>query len=246
MTTARTFAGAIAAIVLGGVLAAACSSSSTTGGSRTQSAATGGAASTTAPPTTTTVPPRKTTTTKPHTHGSGPGATVGVTTAPPPPLPGQVTFVGDSVGVDTTPYLEQDIPGIRCNAMVDRSWGEGESVLQSIAAEGELGTVVVVELGLNGPIDDADFQSMMSILAHVPRVVFVNVRLPVGAYGPGTDWWGSQNNAVLASEVPHYHNALLANWYAYSAGHSSWFAPDGIHLDGLGGAAMAELIKAYV
>jgi hypothetical protein len=183
---------------------------------------------------------------KKHAHGGSPGATVGYSTTPPPPLPGQVTFVGDSVGVDATPYLQQDIPGIRCNAMVDRSWGEGETILQGLAAQDELGTIVVVELGLNGPIDDSDFQSMMAILAHVPRVVFLNIRLPLGAYGAGTDWWQDQNNSVLATEIPHYHNALLANWYAYSAGHAAWYAPDGVHLDGVGGAAMAALVKEYV
>lgn len=245
MSTLRTVAAAGAAVVLGGLLAA-CSPAGGAGTARTQSAATGGAAPVSARsiPTTTAAPhPRP----KPkhHNGGGSPGATVGLTNAPPPPMPGQVTFVGDSVGVDATPYLQQDIPGIRCNAMVDRGWGAGEAILQGLASQGELGTVVVVELGLNGPIQASDFQSMMAILAHVPRVVFLNIRLPLGAYGQGTDWWQNQTNQLLASEIPHYHNALLANWYAYSAGHPSWYAPDGVHLDGLGGAAMAALVKAY-
>jgi hypothetical protein len=176
--------------------------------------------------------------------GSG-GATVGYQDTPPPPLPGQLTFVGDSVGVDTAPFIQQYIPNAKVYAAVDRSWGQGEAILQGLANQGELGSVVVVELGLNGPITDSDFLSMMAILAHVPRVVFVNIRLPAGAYGPGTDWWQDQNNAVLAGEIPHFHNAYLANWYAYSAGHPSWFAPDGIHLEPSGGAAMAQLVKQY-
>jgi hypothetical protein len=159
---------------------------------------------------------------------------------------GSVTFVGDSVGVDASPYLEQDIRGIVCDAMVDRSWGEGETILQGLADDHALSPVVVVELGLNGPIEDSDFQDMMSILAGVKRVVFLNIRLPNGAYGPGTDWWQNQNNTVLATEIPHYSNAVLADWYSDSAGHSDWFAPDGIHLDPPGGAAMAQLVEEYV
>jgi hypothetical protein len=180
-------------------------------------------------------------------------ATVGPVNVPPPPpvttLPpagsGSVTFVGDSVGVDATPYLQQDIPGINCNAMVDRSWGVGETILQGLAAQGALGSIVVVELGLNGPIADSDFQQMMSILSGVKRVVFLNIHLPVGAYGPGTDWWQNQNNQVLATEVPKYPNALLADWYSISEGHSDYFAPDGIHLDPPGAAAMAALVRQY-
>jgi hypothetical protein len=228
-----------------GAALGACGGNAPKTSTRTVSAATGG---TLPAGSTTSSAPRATTTTKkakPRTTTTAPGATVGGTGAPPPPMPGQVTFVGDSVGVDATPYIQQDIPGVRCDAMVDRSWGEGENILRSLAAQGELGTVVVVELGLNGPITDADFQSMMVILAHVPRVVFLNIRLPYGAYGPGTDWWQNQNNAVIATEVPHYRNAVLANWYAYSAGHSSWFAPDQIHLQPSGGAAMAALVKEY-
>lgn len=181
-------------------------------------------------------------------------ATVGPVNVPPPPpvtsvppaVAGSITFVGDSVGVDATPYLQQDIPGINCNAMVDRSWGAGESIVQGLAAQGALGSIVVIELGLNGPIGDSDFQQMMSLLRSARRVVFLNIRLPYGAYGPGTDWWGNQNNQVLASEIPHYPNAVLANWYGVSAGHPEYFAPDGIHLDPPGGAAMAELVKEYV
>lgn len=250
-TTARPRVRAAAALLAAGVAAAvlaACGSNPPAGAGHTVSAATNGqppAAHDSTTSTSTTV--KKT---KPkdrsRTTTTSPGATVGTLAAPPPPLPGQVTFIGDSVGVDATPYVQQDIPGVHCDAKVDRSWGEGESILQSLAAQGQLGSVVVVELGLNGPIDDSDFQSMMSILANVPRVVFLNIRLPDGAYGPGTDWWQDQNNSVLASEIPHYRNAVLANWYADSAGHPSWFTPDKIHLQPPGAAAMAALIKQYV
>lgn len=244
--TTRTIAalavGALAALGL-----AACSRGTAASSPRTvspTSEATGSRPTTTTP------------TTLAKSKGKGPGTKPTTTTTPgatignglgaaPPPMAGRVTFVGDSVGVDAAPYLQQDIPGIRVEAMVDRSWGEGEVILQQLASQGELGSVVVVELGLNGPIDDADFRSMMAILIHVPRVVFLNIRLPLGAYGPGTDWWQDQNNSVLAEEIPHYHNALLANWYVYSAGHPSWYAPDGIHLNPPGGAAMAQLVKDY-
>lgn len=250
-TTARPRTRAAALLLAAGVAAAllgACGSGSPPpAAGHTVSASDGGTPAATSDPTSTSSSAPKTTQPKrkPHTTTTAPGATVGGTGVPPPPLPGQVTFVGDSVGVDATPYVQQDIPGVRCYTKVDRSWGQGETILQSLAAQGELGSVVVVELGLNGPITDSDFQSMMAILAHVPRAVFLNIRLPAGAYGPGTDWWQDQNNSVLASEIPHYRNAVLANWYADSAGHPDWFTPDKIHLQPPGAAAMAALVKQY-
>lgn len=209
-------------------------------------------AATVSAPTTTTQPPTKAKPKPPEkkrkprsvTSTTSPGATVGTVTAPPPPVLGAVTMVGDSVGVDTQPYVQADIPGAHVYAAVDRSWGEGETILRSLASEHALGSVVVVELGLNGPIQASDFQAMMSILAGVKRVVIVNIRLPNGAYGPGTDWWQGQNNSVIATGVHEYRDAVLADWYDYSAGHAGWFASDGIHLDSAGGAAMAELIKS--
>jgi hypothetical protein len=240
-TRRRALAWAVTAMVP--IVAAACT---TANAAKIPVSAAIGAAP---PPRTTTVPstsvPKPKSKPKPGRGSTSTGATVGHANAPPPPIVGQVTFVGDSVGVDTAPFLQQDIPNAKVYAAVGRSWGEGESILQSLAAEDELGTVVVIELGLNGPITVTDFLSMMSIVAHVTRVVFLTIRLPVGAYGPGTDWWQDQNNTVLAAEVPHFHNALLANWYVDSAGHSSWFAPDGIHLNPSGGAAMALLVKQY-
>lgn len=234
-------------------LALVVSACTASGASRVDSTQTvGGVTTTTVVRTTVPHQSQRTPKPKPTSTTSGP-ATVGPVNVPlppattfPPAVSGAVTFVGDSVGVDATPYLQQDIPGIVTNAMVDRSWQAGETITQSLAAEGALSPVVVIELGLNGPIGAADFQAMMSTLANAKRVVFLNIRLPVGAYGPGTDWWGNENNSVLASEVPRYPNAVLADWYSLSNSHTDWFAPDGIHLDPPGAAAMAALVKEYI
>jgi hypothetical protein len=165
---------------------------------------------------------------------------------PPPHAPGKVTVVGDSVMVDARPYLAHDIPGAYINAAVSRQWSKGEQILASLSAHHELSPIVVVELGLNGPIKDADFRAMMAAVPRAKRVIFLTIHLPDGAYGPGDDWWQNQNNSVLSTMVPKYHNAVLANWYAHSEPHPDWFYSDGIHLDPTGAAQMAAFITRYI
>ena len=108
--------------------------------------------------------------------------TTGATTSTLPPagpgsVPGAVTAIGDSVMLDYQKPLRFALPGADVEATVSRQWSDGESLLGSIKSQGRLGGEVIVGLGTNGPITDADFDTMMSILQGASRVVFVNVHV---------------------------------------------------------------------
>ena len=90
---------------------------------------------------TTTTAPTPPTTTTTTTRPAGPGFDVG-----------RVTAVGDSVMLDYQDPLRTSIPGIIVDASVSRQWSEGEFILQTLKAEGQLGADVIVALGTNGPI----------------------------------------------------------------------------------------------
>jgi hypothetical protein len=171
-----------------------------------------------APPTTTT-----TTTTRP----AGPGFDVG-----------QVTAIGDSVMLDYQDALQTSIPGVNVSASVSRQWSEGESILQTLKADGLLGADVIVALGTNGPITDTDFDNMMAILGGASRVVFVNVHVDRP--------WQDPNNAVLTDGASRYPNVVIADWAALAAQNPQWFGADGTHLaiDGTGADALASLIAS--
>jgi hypothetical protein len=154
--------------------------------------------------------------------------------AAPPML--RVTAVGDSIMVDYRDPLTADVPGIMVDAAVGRQWAEGESVLGSMKTEGRLGDEVVVGLGTNGPITDADFDTMMSIVAGVSRVVFVNLH---------TDRpWQDSDNAVIARGATRYPDVAVADWATQAAQNPQWFGADGTHLaiDGPGAGALASLV----
>jgi hypothetical protein len=152
--------------------------------------------------------------------------------------PGQVTAIGDSVMLDYQDPLRTSIPGISVDAAVSRQWSDGESILQTLKADGQLGGDVIVGLGTNGPITDADFDDMMTILGGASRVVFVNVHVDRP--------WQDPNNAVLANGATRYPNVVVADWATLAAQNPQWFGSDGTHLaiDGPGADALASLIAS--
>lgn len=172
---------------------------------------------------TATVPTPTTTTTRP----AGPGFNAG-----------QVTAVGDSVMLDYQDPLKRSIPGVNVDASVSRQWSEGESILRTMKAESQLGGDVIVGLGTNGPITDADVDSMMAILGGASRVVFVNVHVDRP--------WQDPNNTVLADAATRYPNVVVADWAALAGQNPQWFGADGTHLaiDGPGADALAALIAS--
>ena len=162
------------------------------------------------------------------------------TTRPPGPgfNAGQVTAVGDSVMLDYQDPLKTAIPGINVDAAVSRQWSDGESILQTLKSDGQLGADVIVGLGTNGPITDADFDSMMAILGGASLVVFVNVHVDRP--------WQDPNNAVLASGATRYPNVVVADWATLAAQNPGWFGADGTHLaiDGSGADQLAQLVAS--
>jgi hypothetical protein len=179
--------------------------------------------------TTTTLPP---TTTQPVVASTGPCTPVTVS--------GGVYAVGDSVMLDAQQPLQVCVPNIQVNAAVSRQWSDGEALLRQVMAGASPPSIIVVALGTNGPITDADFNAMMSIVHGAARVVFVTVH--VGRP------WQDQVNAVLARGVARYPNAVLADWESLAALHPEWFYGDGTHLpiDGTGAQALAALIASKV
>jgi hypothetical protein len=202
------------------------------------------ASPTTATSTTRPVPALSTASTLPNPSAPSTDPTTAPSTTPPTapvgsamPVSGTVTAVGDSIMLDIQPYLEQDIPGVGVDGVVSRQFETGIGVVQADAAAGTLGSIVVIELGTNGTVTDAEFDQMMQAAAGAQRVVFVNVDVPRS--------WEAPDNAVLAAGVARYPGvAVLADWYSLSVGHREWFTPDQVHLEPAGARARAALITA--
>jgi hypothetical protein len=148
-----------------------------------------------------------------------------------------VTVVGDSVTIDAQPALEAAIPNCVVDAQVGEQWATGESALQQLRSEGQLGAIVVVALGTNGPVDAGQFAQMMSVLSGTSRVVVVTNHAPPS--------WEAQNNALFRSELSHYPTLRLADWDAAATSNPSWLYSDETHMPigGVGAQGFALLVK---
>jgi hypothetical protein len=111
-------------------------------------------------------------------------------------------------------------------------------ILRQWRASGQIGDVVVVHVGNNGPFTAEMFDEMMRVLSGVGKVLVVNLTVPPGVEDP----IAVPNNSVLADGVRRYPNTVLVDWHAASAGHPEFFGEDATHLSLQGARAYAELI----
>ena len=135
----------------------------------------------------------------------------------------QVTFVGDSVMLGAAPALERVFgPTAIVDATISRQFGAGVETVTAYARAGLLGDVTVIHLGNNGNLSGEQFDAMMSVLAGVPRVFFLTVKVPRR--------WESTVNEVVTAGVGRWPNARLLDWRGHSRARPYLFMDDGIHL----------------
>jgi peptidoglycan/LPS O-acetylase OafA/YrhL len=152
-----------------------------------------------------------------------------------PVATGPVTAVGDSVMLGAATHLQRTIPNLTTmDAQVGLQVASAIDILRARRAAGQLGDVVLVHVGNNGTFTTEQFDEMMSVLAGVREVVFVNVNVPRP--------WERPNNAVLAAGVQRYPNAVLVDWYSASVNHPEYFVEDGVHLQIKGQRVYSRLI----
>ncbi len=150
----------------------------------------------------------------------------------------RVSAVGDSVMLGASAPLERRIGKIGVVETIDAELGlqvqDAIGILRQRRAAGQIGDVVVVQIGNNGPLRSGDFDEIMRILSGSREVVFVNVKVPRRWEGP--------NNKVLAEGVGRYPNAVLVDWYGFSRERPQLFWDDGMHLRPEGAQAYTGLI----
>ncbi|HMD47427.1 MAG TPA: hypothetical protein VKG43_14785 [Acidimicrobiales bacterium] len=145
---------------------------------------------------------------------------------------GHVTAIGDSVMVDAQPDLVRDVPNVTVMATVSRQWSDGEAIAWQLRRTGQLGAVVIIGLGTNGPVSSTQFDTMMSILSGASRVVFVTTH--------DDQPWQNDVNRVLAAGVAAHPGTVLADWGTLADLNPGWFSSDGTHV-AIGGPAAQAL-----
>jgi len=142
--------------------------------------------------------------------------------------------IGDSPMLLALPNLAAE--GYRANARGCRQWSEGLGVIRKLRHEDHLPKLVVVALGSNGTVNRSDIHKALDLLGKKRTLGLVTPRETGGASGHDAD-------LVRSEAKKHENRIVLLDWVKYSAGHSGWFQPDGLHLTFEGAEGMADLLK---
>jgi hypothetical protein len=111
------------------------------------------------------------------------------------------------------------------------------ALIETLAKERHLGSVVIIHLGSNRPFEASVFDQVMeSILAHpVERIIFINVHRPIG--------WEYYANKQFAEGVARWPQAELMDWDAIAHTRQEWFIEDQTHLSYTGSKAYITAIR---
>ena len=94
---------------------------------------------------------------------------------------------------------------------------------------------VVLNLGNNNRLIEADVVTLMEIVKNQPKIVVVNTAVPRS--------WKEANNALIKDVVNRYSNTTVIDWAAISENHPEFFATDGVHLNPPGVNAYVSAIR---
>jgi hypothetical protein len=158
---------------------------------------------------------------------------------PLPPGDNTVYILGDSVILGTQYVIDQELAGWRVtlDARVSRRMDQG---LDIVAAKGGvLGRVVVVHLCTNwfGGDYGASADRLISMLHGVDRIVWSTC----------VPWVGEINaaNDAIRALPTRYPNLAVIDWAAI-AGTPGYTGGDGLHLQGQGQYALADLVAKAI
>lgn len=152
----------------------------------------------------------------------------------------KITFVGDSVMLGAAPALLERIPGCYVDAKESRQVSKTLQVIKDLDAQGHLGNVVVLGVGINSPFKTSVGQEIIDYLGKDREIYWINV------YGQ-TVTWMDDSNRTIQEIVNNNKNVKLIDWAAVAPQHiGDWLYKDGIHLKPTGQQGYADFLAGIV
>ena len=182
--------------------------------------------------------------------GSGSGAegatpatstTIGVTTTAAPALSNETTytFIGDSVLLGSTEeVLEEFGVTAAVEATVSRQFKHADDVARDLRTEGQLGDVVVLHLGTNGPFNSTTFDEVMTELSDRQEVFVLTIRVPRR--------WETQVNQAIESGLERWPNVKVIDYFTFGKEHPEYYVEDRVHMTVTGQKAYAAFLKKEI
>ncbi|CAB4941682.1 unannotated protein [freshwater metagenome] len=148
--------------------------------------------------------------------------------------PGRPPYIiGDSTMIYAAPMLAS--LGFDADAKGCRQFSEGVAMVAGRKAAGTLPHVVVLALGANGPIADAQITQTLGILGPRRILVLVTPRQAAGSQA-----------AMRRAAARSPERVLLVDWVAFSAGRGNLFAGDGLHVTPGGARVFSRFIRRSI
>ena len=141
--------------------------------------------------------------------------------------------IGDSVMLGAAENL--GARGILVDAAVSRQMIDYVPVVQAMAANGTLGTTVIVHLGTNGRFSESTMHAFFDALAGADHVIVLTVHAERG--------WTADNNELIMTLPARYSNVTIIDWNTLvDQCEGNCLYDDGIHLPPAGRRYYAQLI----
>lgn len=147
----------------------------------------------------------------------------------------KMIVIGDSIILGAENELKERFPGIIVDAHVGRQMSEGIVLLEEKYHQ-ELGkeTLLIVELGSNGPFSKRDLNHLLS-LAGNSHVMFINAYVPLN--------WQDEVNQLLWTATHEDEKLTLVDWYSVAQSNLQLLEEDGVHLNPDGASVYVDLIQ---
>ncbi|MBE5906503.1 MAG: hypothetical protein E7277_06890 [Lachnospiraceae bacterium] len=147
-----------------------------------------------------------------------------------------ITCIGDSVMLGAQAEMENRIENIMVDAKESRQLVQAKDLVVSLKNADNLGGRVVIGLGTNGLFSEEDGQKLLDEIGSERKIYWVTA---YGAHLTNQD----AVNEVIQTLADKNENLTLIRWNEHANSHSEWFYNDGIHLNGEGRVAYAELVR---
>ncbi|MFQ3726562.1 acyltransferase family protein [Staphylococcus equorum] len=144
-------------------------------------------------------------------------------------------FIGDSVMVDIGQHLNSRVRNAKIDGEVGRNLYDAIPLVER--QYNKKYDQVILELGTNGDFSKEQLNELIGKFGSA-KVYLINTRVPRN--------YESHVNALMNDAAKEHDNVMLIDWYKRSAGHSEYFAPDGIHLEKSGVEAMTDEILKHI
>lgn len=150
-----------------------------------------------------------------------------------------LTAIGDSVLLDVSADLREVIPGTVVQGKVGRQVTDVPSIVSSLKQQGQLAHNVLLNIGTNGAVTDAQAEQLVKMIGKDHQIFWVTAHVP-------TQSWQNQVNAQIKKTAAKHANVHVIDWYSKALNQSDWFAADNVHPNPTGNRQLTSLVASRI